>query len=180
MCGTKRDRQRRGFPHALRGPSEPGSMCYCVATPAGNFRPIIDGHINPTRFRLFKAFVGGDDLCWTKKSYAASRGFIASLVRSRLVCRPRSIAPTLWGWTSAPTGCPNGSTTAAFSPRARSGACEIARARSVLLGIGSELLAQKSAVLQDRMIASSMSNEGCWLAAALRLGGPRTPIVAST
>jgi hypothetical protein len=24
----------------------------------------------------------GDDLCWTKKSYAASRGFIASLVRS--------------------------------------------------------------------------------------------------
>ena len=43
------------------------------------------------------------------------------------------------------TGCPNGSTTAAFSPRARSGACEIARARSVLLGIGSELLAQKSA-----------------------------------
>ena len=29
----------------------------------------------------------------------------------------------------------------------------------MLLGIGSELLAQKSAVLQDRMIASSMSNE---------------------
>ena len=46
-----------------------------------------------------------------------------------------------------------------LQPESASGACEIARARSVLLGIGSELLAQKSAVLQDRMIASSMSNE---------------------
>jgi hypothetical protein len=42
------------------------------------------------------------------------------------------------------------------SPRARAGACEIASARSVLLGI-----------------------RVCWLAAALRLGGLRTPIVAS-
>ena len=128
LCGTKSDRQRRGFPHALRGPSEPRSTCYCVATLAENFRPIIDGQINPTRFRLFKAFVGGR-LMLDKKSYAASRGFIASLVRSRLACRPRSIATTLCGWTSAPTGCSNGSTTAAFSPRARSGTCEAARAR---------------------------------------------------
>jgi hypothetical protein len=113
---------------SLRGSSALGSTCYCVATLAENFRPIIDGHINPTRFRLFKAFVGGR-LCWTKKSYAALRGFIASLVRSRLACRPRSIAPTLCGWMSAPTSCSNGSTTAAFSPRARAGACEIASAR---------------------------------------------------
>ena len=44
---------------SLRGPSELGSTCYCVATLAENSRPMIDGHINPTRFRLFKAFVGG-------------------------------------------------------------------------------------------------------------------------
>ena len=42
------------------------------------------------------------------------------------------------------------------SARERAGACEIASARSVLLGI-----------------------RVCWLAAALRLGGLRTPIVAS-
>src|SRR3984957_12162103 len=86
---------------SLRGPSELGSTCYCVATLAENFRPIIDGHIIPTRFRLFKAFVGGR-LMLDKKSYVASRGFIASLVRSRLVCRPRSIALTLCGWMSTP------------------------------------------------------------------------------
>ena len=49
-----------------------------------------------------------------KKNYVASRGVIASLVRSRLVSG-RDIALTLCGWMSTPTGCPNGSTTAAFS-----------------------------------------------------------------
>ena len=43
-----------------------------------------------------------------------------------------------------------------LQPESARSACEIARARSVLLGI-----------------------RACWLAAALRLGGLRTPIVAS-
>ena len=43
----------------LCGANANPAACYCVATLAENFRPIIDCHINPTRFRLFKAFVGG-------------------------------------------------------------------------------------------------------------------------
>ena len=116
------------------------------------------GDINPTRFRLFKAFAGGRLMLDKKELRRLAR--LHRLARQIAASLPAEIySAHALRWMSTPTGCPNGSTTAAFSPRARSGACEIARARSVMLGIGSELLAQKSAVLQDRMIASSMSNE---------------------
>ena len=102
---------------SLRGSSALGSTCYCVATLAENFRPIIDGHINPTRFRLFKAFVGGRLMLDKKVLRRLAR--LHRLARQIAASLPAEIYSTHCGWMSAPTSCSNGSTTAAFSPRAR-------------------------------------------------------------